>query len=328
MGLINTGNRSYEEYRAWLQSPEGQQAAQAERARGQSRAAAGGTPYGMISSDGMVQPPPGWSSGASPSSPRPMQGQNNMGGRRQPSGSPGPPMTPPSTSPRPQPQSMPPRPGQSQRGPVQTGQAPRQRLPADSPWRNAPSHGPEADAAVRAQFPGLYGQAPSPGQAQPQQTQPQGTPYNPQQGGNFSAYSPQQPATQRGDPSIQPASPGLTMAPGMEAAVFGGERGGRPQQPQGGNYSAFDPNMANNAQAPRPPAFQASYGQLGGGFSDQPGTQQRDAFISQINNQLGQMQSQSRQQPMGAPQFDFARMFNQADNMVQQGYQNPFSRMR
>jgi hypothetical protein len=132
-----------------------------------------------------------------------------------------------------------------------------------------------------------------PGQAQSQQPQPQGTPYNPQQGMNFSAYQPQQPA---------------------------------PQQPQGGGFSAWDPNIANNAQAPRPPAFQASYGQLGGGYSDQPNFQQRDAFISQVNNQLGQMQGQSWQQPgVGAPQFDFARMFGQAGNMVQQGYQNPFS---
>lgn len=128
--------------------------------------------------------------------------------------------------------------------------------------------------------------SPRTGQAQPRQTQPQGTPYNPQQGGNFSAYNP---------------------------------------PPQGGGFSAWDPNIANDAQATRPPAFQASYGQLGGGFSDRPDTRQRDAFISQINNQLGQMQGQSWQRQMGAPQFDFARMFGQAGNMVQQGYQNPFS---
>lgn len=155
-----------------------------------------------------------------------------------------------------------------------------------------------------------------PGQAQPQQPQPQGTQYNPQQGGNFSAYSPQ-----------QPARPQARYAEGtsQEYMIQNPDTGPFPPQGSGGNFSAFDPNMANNAQAPRPPAFQASYGQLGGGFSDQPGTQQRDAFISQINNQLGQMQGQSRQQPMGAPQFDFARMFGQAGNMVQQGYQNPFS---
>jgi hypothetical protein len=179
-----------------------------------------------------------------------MQGQNNTGGRQQPSGSPNrPPVGTPEAGARP---AGPPRPGQAQQ--------------------------------------------PRPGQAQSQQPQPQGTPYNPQQGGNFSAYSPQQ-----------------------------GSSGYGPQQ--GGGFSAWDPNIANNAQAPRPPAFQAFYGQLGGGYSDQPNTPTRDAFISQVNNQLGQMQAQSWQQPgMGAPQFDFARMFGQAGDMVQQGYQNPFQR--
>jgi hypothetical protein len=114
------------------------------------------------------------------------------------------------------------------------------------------------------------------------------------------------------------------MEPGMEAAVFGGERQYNPQG-AGGNFSAWDPNIANNAQAPRPPAFQASYGQLGGGYSDQPNMPQRDAFISQINNQLGQMQGQSWQQPMGAPQFNFGQMMGQAGQMAQQGFQNPFA---
>jgi hypothetical protein len=57
-----------------------------------------------------------------------------------------------------------------------------------------------------------------------------------------------------------------------------------------------------------------------------PNFQQRDAFISQINNQLGQMQNQSWQQPgMGAPQFNFPTMWGQAGEMVQQGFQNPFA---
>ena len=138
------------------------------------------------------------------------------------------------------------------------------------------------------------------GQAQPQQPQPQGTPYNPQQGGNFSAYSPQQPNLS----------------------------GYRPQQAapqQGGGFSAWDPNIANNAQAPRPPAFQAAYGQMGGGYSDRPDTPKRDAFISQVNNQLGQMQGQSWQQPTGAPQFNFGQMMGQANQMAEQGFQNPFA---
>jgi hypothetical protein len=191
--------------------------------------------------------------------------------------SPQPPQSP-SMPPRPQPQSMPPRPGQSQRGPAQAGQAPR------------------------------------PGQAQSQQPQPQGTPYNPQQGGNFSAYSPQQ------------GSSGYGPQQGGNFSGYGPQQGSSGYGPQqGGGFSAWDPNIANNAQAPRPPAFQASYGQMGGGYSDQPDTPQRDAFISQVNNQLGQMQGQSWQQPTGAPQFNFGQMMGQANQMVDQGFQNRFS---
>ena len=90
-------------------------------------------------------------------------------------------------------------------------------------------------------------------------------------------------------------------------------------------YQAWNPNIANNPSAPRPPAFQASYGNLDGTTSQQPNFQQRDAFISQINNQLGRMQQQSWQQPMGAPQFDFPGMASRANEMVQGGLQSPLA---
>lgn len=90
-------------------------------------------------------------------------------------------------------------------------------------------------------------------------------------------------------------------------------------------YQAWNPNIANNPSAPRPPAFQASYGNLDGTTSQQPNFQQRDAFISQINNQLGRMQQQSWQQPMGAPQFDFPGMASRANEMVQGGWQSPLA---
>ena len=57
-----------------------------------------------------------------------------------------------------------------------------------------------------------------------------------------------------------------------------------------------------------------------------PNFQQRDAFIAQINNQLGQMQQQSWQRPgMGAPQFNFPQMWGQAGKMAEQGFRNPFA---
>ncbi len=75
----------------------------------------------------------------------------------------------------------------------------------------------------------------------------------------------------------------------------------------------IDPNVANNPYANRPPPFQATTQNFDGTQSQMPNFQQRDAFISQINNQLGQMQNQSWQQPgVGAPQFDFPQMWGQA----------------
>lgn len=105
----------------------------------------------------------------------------------------------------------------------------------------------------------------------------------------------------------------------------------------GGSGTASDPrftqqyssagNLAYARPDQRPQPFQAAYGQIGGGYSDQPNVGQRDAFISNINNQLGQMQQQSWARPgsQGAPQFDFGQMWGQAGDMVQQGWQNPLA---
>lgn len=86
-------------------------------------------------------------------------------------------------------------------------------------------------------------------------------------------------------------------------------------------------NLAYAPPDQRPPPFQAVYGQIGGGYSSQPNFDQRDAFISNINNQLGQMQQQSWARPgsVGAPQMDLGRMWGQAGEMVQQGWQSPLA---
>lgn len=124
----------------------------------------------------------------------------------------------------------------------------------------------------------------------------------------------------------------LTWAPNKLAGQPGAasptppQSQGTPYNPQQGqNFAAWNPNIANNAQAPRPPAFQASYGQIDGSTSQQPNFAQRDAFVNNINTQLGQMQQQSWNQSMGAPQFNFPQMWNQAGQQVQQGWQNPMS---
>jgi hypothetical protein len=108
--------------------------------------------------------------------------------------------------------------------------------------------------------------------------------------------------------------------------VYGGTPAGKPGQAQSQQspyatstpYGAYNPNIANNPQAPRPPAFQASYGQPDGSFSSQPNFGQRDAFIQNLNQQAGM-------QTGGMPQFNFGQAWNQAGNMVQQGWQNPFA---
>lgn len=135
----------------------------------------------------------------------------------------------------------------------------------------------------------------SPGRAQPMQMPSYGTPYGQQGGGQgFGAYSPQ-----------------------------GGQQNNMAVSQQ---YSPMG-NLAYAQPGQRPPPFQAAYGQIGGGFSSQPNFAQRDAFISNINNQLGQMQQQSWANPgsAGAPQFNFGRMWGQAGEMVERGWQSPLA---
>jgi hypothetical protein len=180
-----------------------------------------------------------------------------------------------------------------------------------------------ADGTPIAGDPRMRGQQPasssgnfsaySPGQAQPQQN-PYGTatPY----GGKPQAMGPQwnQGGTNQQQTRQQPFQQYMT-----QGSPYGG--GNQFQQ-----RPEVDPNVANNPYANRPPPFQATTQNFDGTQSQMPNFQQRDAFISQINNQLGQMQGQSWQQPgMGAPQFNFPQMWGQAGQMAQQGFRNPFA---
>jgi len=99
----------------------------------------------------------------------------------------------------------------------------------------------------------------------------------------------------------------------------------RPGQAQS-QQSPYATATPYGQQASRPPAFQAYTQNFDGTQSQMPDFQRRDAFISQINNQLGQMAQQSQQRP-GArpPKLNFPQMWNQAGQMVQQGWQNPFA---
>lgn len=156
--------------------------------------------------------------------------------------------------------------------------------------------------------------------AQPKQQQSQGTPYNPQQGGNFSAWNPQ---------NFQ-----QVMRPG------GGEyTTGLSQQQQQQQMTAWAQPKQQllewGTQAPRPNPVQAMPAM--NQFGPMPNQnlnnimQQRQALVQQINN------SQANQQVgtwlgQGAPpdnwgqqQFNPQQMWRNASQMVGQGWQNPFA---
>lgn len=169
--------------------------------------------------------------------------------------------------------------------------------------------------ASRNQSPGPFASY-SPGAAQPRQPQASGTPYGappsnlermPQIFDGNMAYK--QPQGQ--------GAPYGRYAAGTDVSRLRNTDTLQPM-PSGGNMAYANPGM-------RPPPFTASYQGFDGSVSNQPNYAQRDAFINQITGQLGQMQNQSWQQPMGAPQFNFPGMWNQAGQMVQQGWQNPMA---
>lgn len=163
-------------------------------------------------------------------------------------------------------------------------------------------------------------------------------------------------------PTPTPSKPG----PGRPSRPMTPSQSPRPGKPQGGGFGIYSPGQAQPQQSPyasstpygqqpqsmnrygpgtspeymqqnpdtepfnpagnRPPPFRATTQNFDGTTSQMPNFQQRDAFIAQINNQLGQMQQQSQKQPgMGPPQFNFPQMWGQAGQMAQQGFRNPFA---
>lgn len=165
-----------------------------------------------------------------------------------------------------------------------------------------------------------FGQGFSAYSAQPKQPQAQGTPYNPQQGGNFSAWSPQnfQRSMQTGggtySTGVSPQQQEQQMAawaqPKQQVLEWGAQT--QQAQPMQGlpamNQFGVLPNQNLNAIM-----------------------QQRQALVQQIND------SQARQQVgtwlgEGAPpdnwgqqQFDPQQMWKNAQQMVDKGWQNPFA---
>jgi len=146
------------------------------------------------------------------------------------------------------------------------------------------------------------------GQAQPTQSPYAGsTPYQKNPAGDFAAYAPQQNTQKFGNTTLnQSYSPGSSPY------------GQAPQKPT----SPTDGNWANYQSQDRPAPFTARYGQPDGSYSSTPNYNQRDAFIQALNNQqTPYMTGQAR----GMPQYDIGSAWNQAGQMVQQGWQNPFT---
>lgn len=143
------------------------------------------------------------------------------------------------------------------------------------------------------------------GQAQSQQSPyATSTPYKKNPAGDFAAYAPQQ--QKFGNTT-------LTQTYSQGASPF--------SQPQQAPTGQTDGNWGNYVQG-RPDAFTAQYGNMQGGYSSQPNYQQRDAFIQALNNQYTPYMTG---QATGQPQFNPQAAWDQASQMVQNGWQNPFA---
>jgi hypothetical protein len=192
----------------------------------------------------------------------------------------------------------------------------------------------------------------SPGAAQPQQPQPQGTPYNPQQGGGafggvpasaaqppknlgaLIAYAPQQ-----GAPDARPLGP--QQAPAFSAGVpqhfdFSLQPGRDYPMPEGlgpaGPQQQF-PQPSQQAFPTHPlagvlPNFQFAARDFAGNVFDNPNdfNRQQGAFTQALNNQRGEQimglfggirNQLSPLNPMAA--------YQQSQQMLQGGWQNPFA---
>lgn len=150
-----------------------------------------------------------------------------------------------------------------------------------------------------------------PGQAQPKQQQPQGTPYGRYMAGTSAEYKAANPDS----------GPRAGQAFGQQPASGSAPRGDQPQpfsMPQGGagNFAYAQPDQ-------RPAPFTTKVRGFDGQQYD-PGQfiQQRDAFISTINQarQPFAMDPSQGQQPM-----DFGGMWSQSGDMVANGWQNPLT---
>ena len=158
-----------------------------------------------------------------------------------------------------------------------------------------------------------------PGQAQPKQ-QSQGSPYNPQGGGGFQAWNPQ-----NFQKAMQPG--GNTYSAGMNES--------QRSQAQTAWAQPKQQLLEWGAQAPQPGAMQGmpamnQFGQLPNQNLNSI-MQQRQALVQQINNAQSQQQvgtwlgEGAPPDNWGQMQFNPQQMWQNANQMVNQGWQNPLS---
>lgn len=176
----------------------------------------------------------------------------------------------------------------------------------------------------------------SPSQAQPQQ-QSQGTPYNPQQGGNFAAYAPRQPASGPTVHQIQQQQLDARRANNAQrAAEFARSQPakmqpGAPgmmgfQQPAGlSQFAGMNPagfNPFGNI-----PPFQFTGTDFMGNRFNNPGdmTAQQGAMVQALNNQRSQQIGNMFTNGAPLSPLNPALAYQQGQQMLGGGFQNPFA---
>ena len=133
-------------------------------------------------------------------------------------------------------------------------------------------------------------------------------------------YTPNRQAGQA-QPQASPygtATPYGQSAVNMQSYAGTSPYGQAPQAPT----SRTDGNWANYASNQRPAPFTASYGNPFGGRAAQPDFSQRDAFIQSLNNQATPYMAGQQRGPI---QYDFTAALANANQMVNNGFQNPFN---
>jgi hypothetical protein len=90
-----------------------------------------------------------------------------------------------------------------------------------------------------------------------------------------------------------------------------------------GNYAYAQPGS-------RPDAYSQRTTDFTGATSTAPDFARRDAFISQLNDRLGNYQSGvfGAAQPLAQPTYDVQSLWNNAGKMVKSGWSNPFALAR